>query len=80
MIPSYMGINTPIHQTLSSYRNKSIRILELTIYISTNALNGLRDIQNWKLNKQDLEYGTLFSNLETKGWTVSYNTIEIGSL
>jgi len=50
--------------------------LELTV--PTNTPEGLRNARDRKQNKT--EYCILLSDLEDKGWTVSYDTIEIGSL
>ena len=54
----------------------SIRMLELTV--PTNTPEGLRIARDRKQNKT--EYGIPCVDLEDKGWTVSYDTIEIGSL
>ena len=54
----------------------SIRMLELTV--PTNTPEGLRNARDRKQNKT--EYGILCVDLEDKGWIVSYDTIEIGSL
>ena len=52
-------------------------MLELTV--STNSLAGLSQARSRKQNK--LEYNIIvFSDIEACGWSVSYDTIEIGSL
>ena len=54
----------------------SIRILELTV--PSNTPDGLKNARDRKQNKQ--EYGSLLTDIEVKGWNVTYDTIEIGSL
>ena len=70
-------LSTPLRPDLVVVENQNtMRILELTI--PTNTLDGLRNARERKQNKP--EYGTLLTDLETRGWNVSYDTIEIGSL
>ena len=70
-------LSTPLRPDLVFQENQNtVRILELTV--PTNTPEGLRNAQDRKQNKT--EYCILLSDLEDKGWTVSYDTIEIGSL
>ena len=56
--------------------SKNVWMLELTV--PTNTPTGLNQAQTRKQNKP--EYSNLATDLESLGWKVNYNEVEIGSL
>ena len=56
--------------------NKTVQVLELTV--PNNTPDNLKQARQRKQNKS--EYLSLFEDIENSGWSVTYDTIEIGSL
>lgn len=63
----------PLSPDLVVLENQNTMILELTI--PTNTPDG-RNAREGKQNKPG--YGTLLTDLETRGWTVPYDTGSLG--
>ena len=58
------------------YKDKQATVIELTCPMNTKS--NLVAARSRKQNKE--VYGILFSDMANKGWTVDYETLEIGSL
>ena len=56
--------------------NNQATVIELTC--STNTKSNLAAARSRKQNKE--AYGILFSDMANQGWTVDYETLEVGSL
>ncbi len=56
--------------------NKTVQVLELTV--PNNTPDNLKQARQRKQSKS--EYLSLFEDIENSGWSVTYDTIEIGSL
>ena len=67
---------TPFRPDLVLRCVSEIRLLELTI--CSNTIEGFSNARSRKQSKQ--EYAELVGDLESKGYSVTYDTIEVGSL
>ena len=69
-------LSTSCRPDLILLQEKSIKLLELTV--CGNTTEGFANARSRKQTKQD--YISLLNDLESTGYTVSYDTIEVGSL
>ena len=76
-IPASIQV-TPLRPDLVivSHKDKQISILELTV--PTNTPKALQQARERKQNK--IEYISLIEDIRLNAWTVTYDTVEIGSL